>query len=493
MCRRILISLSLFCALVPVRLLGQANAPCDGANNKIACTIPQVAGVGGIQTVSGPGYPNPAVPHSGFHFERDFEQALVPLDSGVASQLALLPLAAPASGIALTLSKSGVAVASNESFGPILSERAKTLGRHRLFLGFSYQYFHFDRLDGVDLNHIPVVEKHISPSTGNAFDPNNPPTIECSLDPGGKNKGGCAMIRDRIETMNQIDLTLNQYTAYVAFGLTKRIDVSAAIPVINVRMNATTTANIIDQSGSFAHEFPASSSCLSSFVSADGGCLQQVFNPGQRTSTGIGDVTFRIKGTIWQGEHSGIGAGLDVRAPTGDALNFQGAGAVAVRPFVVWSYAHRFSPHINAGYEWNGDSILAGDFSQGTKGHLPNQFLYSAGVDARVTHWLTLSFDLIGQVVLNGTQIIIQNQSFLGKCNTAYSTTGCATPAPNDTRPTSVSSSPGNYTITSAATGLRLNPWKNLLISGNALLKIDDGGLRATVVPLISVSYTFGK
>ena len=489
MCRRILISLLFFCALVPVRLMGQTK-PCDTANNKVACTIPQVAGAGGIQTVSGPGYPSTTA-HSGAHFEQDFEQALVPLNSGVASQLALLPLAAPASGIALTLGKSGVAVATNESFGPILSERAKTLGRHRIFLGFSYQYFHFDRLDGVDLNHIPVVEKHLSPSTGNAFDPNNPPTIMCSLDPSGKNKAGCAFVRDRIETMNQIDLTLNQYTAYVAFGLTKRIDVSVAIPIVNVRMNATTTANIIDQSGSFAHEFAASSGCSS--VSADGGCLQQIFNPGQRTSTGIGDVTFRVKGTIWQGEHSGIAAGLDVRTSTGDALNFQGAGAVAVRPFVVWSYAHRFSPHINAGYEWNGDSILAGDFTLGTKGHLPNQFLYSGGVDAGVTHWLTLSFDLIGQVVLNGTQTIIQNQSFLGKCDTPYSKTGCAAPAPNDIRPTLVSSSPGNYTITSAAAGLRLNPWKNLLISGNALFKLDDGGLRATVVPLVSVSYTFGR
>ena len=490
MCRRIIISLSFFCALVPLPLMGQANPPCNSANNKVACTIPQVAGAGGIQTVSGPGYPS-TTPHSGAHFEQDFEQALAPLNSGVASQLALLPLAAPASGVALSLGKGGVAVASNESFGPILSERAKTLGRHRIFIGFSYQYFHFDRLDGVDLNHIPIVEKHLSPSTGNAF---NAAAI-CSLDAAGPNQKGCAFIRDRIETMNQIDLTLNQYTAYVAFGLTKRIDVSVAIPMINVRMSATSTANIIDQSGSFAHEFAPSSGCPSQSVSGDGGCLQQVFNPGQRTATGIGDVTFRIKGNIWQGEHSGIGAGLDIRTPTGDALNFQGAGAVALRPFLVWSYAHRFSPHINAGYEWNGDSVLAGDFNLGTKGHLPNQFLYSAGVDAGVTHRLTLSFDLIGQVVLNGTQTVIQNQSFLGKCNTPYSATGCVTPAPdpNDIRPTLVSSSPGNYTITSAAAGLRLNPWKNLLISGNALFKLDDGGLRATVVPLISVSYTFGK
>src|ERR1700687_789015 len=485
MIRRLVFALATLCVLIPARLTGQTSPPCATANNNVACTIPQVAGVNGIQTVSGPGYLG-ATPHSGAHFEAEFEQALVPLDTGVATQLALLPLAAPPSCIALKFDKSlGVFVASNESFGPILSERAKTLGRHRLFLGFSYQYFHFNSLDGVSLNNVPVVEKHLSPSVGNAFNP----AANCSL--AGPNQRGCAFIRDRIETVNQIDLTLNQYTAYVAFGLTSKIDISVAIPIVNVRMNAKTTATIIDQSGSFAHEFAQSSSCPAQFTDGDGGCLRQVFSPGRRTSAGIGDVTFRAKATLWKGEHSGIAAGLDIRVPTGDELNYQGAGAAAVRPFAVWSYSARFSPHINAGYEWNGDSILAGDFTKGTKGHLPSQFLYSAGVDAGLTRKLTASFDLVGQVVLNGTQVAIQNQTFLGKCDTPYSATGCLAPSPDETRQTVVSTAPGNYTVTSTAVGLRVNPWSRLLISGNVLFKLDSGGLRAHVVPLVSVSYTF--
>ena len=480
--------LAFLCAFVPAGVTAQSSPPCSTANNNVACTIPQVAGVGGIQTVSGPGYPSKQR-HSGAHFEQDFEQSLVPLDTGVATQLALLPLAAPASGIALTFDRSlGVYVASNESFGPILSERAKTIGRHRLFLGFSYQYFHFNSLDDVSLDNVPVIDRHLSPSFGNAFNPPLP-TALCSL--ATANQGGCAFIRDRIETVNHIDLTLNQYTAYVAFGLTGRIDISAAIPIVNVRMGVRTTATIIDQSGSFAHEFAQSASCPSQFVAADGGCLQQVFNPGQRTSVGIGDVTFRGKATIWKGEHNGFAAGVDVRVPSGDELNFQGSGAVAVRPFGVWSYSARFSPHINAGYEWNGDSTLAGDFTTGTKGHLPSQFLYSAGVDAGLTRRLTGSFDLVGQVVLNGTQVAIQNQTYLGKCNTPYLPTGCNAPGPDEIRPTLANTAPGNYTVTSAAAGVRVNPWSRLLISGNVLFKLDSGGLRADVVPLVSVSYTF--
>jgi hypothetical protein len=37
------------------------------------------------------------------------------------------------------------------NFGPIMSERAQTIGRHKLFVGFSYQYFNFDKVAGVSL------------------------------------------------------------------------------------------------------------------------------------------------------------------------------------------------------------------------------------------------------------------------------------------------------------------------------------------------------
>jgi hypothetical protein len=45
--------------------------------------------------------------------------------------------------------------------------------------------------------------------------------------------------------------------------------------------------------------------------------------------------------------------------------------------------------------------------------------------------------------------------------------------------------------MTNAAAGLRFNPIGRLLISGNVLVKLDNGGLGADVVPLIAVSYIF--
>lgn len=85
---------------------------------------------------------------------------------------------------------------------------------------------------------------------------------------------------------------------------------------------------------------------------------------------------------------------MDVRFPTGDAPNHLGSGAYGYKPFAIFSYRARISPHALIGYEWNTTSILAGDVVQGTKGSIPNDFVYAVGADAWVTKWLTGAFDV---------------------------------------------------------------------------------------------------
>src|SRR5262249_38537306 len=115
----------------------------------------------------------------------------------------------------------------------------------------------------------------------------------------------------------------------------------------------------------------------------------------------IGDVLFRVKGTVWKGEHFGLAAAMDFRAPTGNENDFQGAGTWGVKPFVIASYRGRISPHVNLGYQWNGDSILAGsidvEHNLSSKGQLPNEFIYTVGADVGIAKDFTFSLDLLGQ------------------------------------------------------------------------------------------------
>lgn len=87
-------------------------------------------------------------------------------------------------------------------------------------------------------------------------------------------------------------------------------------------------------------------------------------NPGSKT--GVGDVTVRAKFRAWEAanEKSAVAVGLDVRLPSGDAYNFLGSGTWGFRPFFTYTYFSRVSPHATAGFQGNGNSVLAGDITQ---------------------------------------------------------------------------------------------------------------------------------
>ncbi len=71
----------------------------------------------------------------------------------------------------------------------------------------------------------------------------------------------------------------------------------------------------------------------------------------------------------------------------------------------------------------------------------------------------------------------------------------CIDFTPPDTKPpitdASLATSTATFNITSGSLGAKIKPFANLLITGNVLIKMNDGGLRARAVPLAGVSYTF--
>src|ERR1700733_2365919 len=88
--------------------------------------------------------------------------------STLGSQLGLVPLASPASGIVYSIDPSlKLPVASGtETFGPVLVERGETLGARKLFIAFTYQRFSFSSLDSVNLNKMPILFNVCDPNNG---------------------------------------------------------------------------------------------------------------------------------------------------------------------------------------------------------------------------------------------------------------------------------------------------------------------------------------
>lgn len=467
--------------ITPIITSGQGLCPAGVASDKLVCLIPQVYGPNGLVLINN----NAQALGIASGFQSGLPKALSPLNSSIARQTALLPLASPSSGIAFSWDAvSKVFVATTDSYGPILGERSDTIGKYRVYVGFGYQFFQFSKNDGTDLKNLPAV--FTQPDTF-ASQVNGGTT--CSLNPPDSpvNLGDCGFIRDIITTRNRVDLKLHQFTTFVTFGLTNRIDVSMAIPIENIHMGIRSDATIQNISQTGDHEFPSRPDCP---VPPQTTCLQSS-SSNVNSASGIGDITFRVKGMAWKGEKAGFALGVDVRVPTGDALNFLGSGAAGFTPFVVWSYRARLSPHAFVGYQVNGSSITAGDISNGAKDKLPGQLIYSGGADVWLTKRVSAALDVVGQQVFQA-----QRFAFVGKfsrpreCGNSQCNANELVPPPTPTDPNLLTTT-GSYNITNASIGAKIRPFGKFVVTGNVLLKLNDGGLRATAIPLVGFGYTF--
>ena len=66
----------------------------------------------------------------------------------------------------------------------------------------------------------------------------------------------------------------------------------------------------------------------------------------------------------------------------------------------------------------------------------------------------------------------------------------CTSPAANVSQP-ALTPTKGSFNITSASLGAKVRVSDKFVFFGNVLIKLDDGGLRARVVPLVGASFSF--
>src|SRR5271157_1445029 len=399
MIKRTLLFLLLW-SISSIGALGQQI--CTNRSTKLACQIPVVTRAAYLGTIG-----NPAAAFS----------------SSFATQLGQLPLLSSGSGVVLTLDKTlGVYVAS-ENLGPILTDRAQTIGKHKLLLAFAYQKFLFNSIDGTGFGSVPFVFAAGSVPPSN---PRQPCTSTGSLI--------CLQQNDNIS------MNVNQYF-------------------------------------------------ISSTGTAQGPALPFTsYAPG--SASGIGDVLINVKRLIWSGEKTHFAAGLLLRFPTGDALNYLGSGAYGFDPYAVLAYqAGRVSPHVRLGYQFNTSTVLNPTINQttgaftGSNSNLPGGFQYDFGADAVLFKKIptTVAGDFLGNYIVNAPVLVPGKVTVPGYNMPPYNV-----PDQNTLRPNIES-----YNSSQLSIGLKVKPWKNLILYGNVLIQLNDVGLRSRPVPLVGISYTF--
>ncbi len=384
------------------------------------------------------------------HFNSAFQSDFRLINIALASQLTSLPVPSPASGFIYKFdSTTGTFVRSTRSFGPILADRGETIGRGQVAFGLNYQYFSFDHLDGVPFTAVPAVFRH------DAY----------KSTPGRS---------DVISTQNTINATVGQMTAALTYGLTDRIDISAAIPVISTRLSLLSNATI-QRVGTGPD---VNTHYFIDPTAPDGrhGATHQFYSAG--SATGVGDILLRVKGTLMKEGGRALAAGVDGRFPSGDEENLLGSGAFGLRPFVAFSSSFQaIAPHVNVAYQWNGSSLLAGDVAERRKADLPDQFVYALGSDFTVTSRFSLVLDLLGQRVINSPRV----------STVPFTATGpFGSVALQDLTFNSTS-----YWTSNGSVGLKANLARRLLINFNLRFALNSSGLTDRLTPLIGAEWAF--
>jgi hypothetical protein len=461
-----------------------AKNNCSGQTG-LACVMPNIYGQYGL-----------VLPNSNFpaRFNSSFQSTFSALNDAIATQITLLPLASPASGFTFEFDPAtGVYRRTAQSLGPVLTERAEAIGRRKVYIGATFQRFRFNTIDGKPLHNWPAIFTH-----------------EAGTGPNGASEPYETQF---ISSNNSLDLKVNQFTIFGTYGLTNHIDVSVAIPFLQIEMNAASYATINRTAGTepalvngvlqpccsngppYANYFnPANpaTSLTNTFsnnqyapdiLTNSAKTNNLYWDPSKHNAAGLGDVVFRFKDAVYHSDRMTVALLTDLRLPTGDEMNLLGSGAIGWKPFVALSVVSGpITPHFNLGYQWNGLSILAGNAITGTKANLPGYAFVSAGTDLRLSRRFTAAVDYIGEELINAPRVGVSTFTSAAPLVSTgqVGTFGTASPIANQT-----------YNQSNLAVGLKARVFDWFVVSSNVLVALNNGGLREKVVPLIGLSYTF--
>ncbi len=419
-------------------------------------------------------------PNHQAHFRPGVDQLEVPgqFNQTLLSLLSTYPLGSPSGGFSYTLDPGlGTFSRNTESFGPVFAERALTIGRGKLSLGFSYQHATYDTFEGNELRQrdTKFYVRHIDCCGRGAQ----------TLSPDGSLLSP-SFEGDLVEAALALDLVTDTMVVFANYGVTDRFDLAAAIPFVRVGLDASVLARIerlstANEPGTHTFEGP---------------------DPDQRLfaqsgeAAGLGDIVVRAKYLFVRAAAGGFGAALDVRVPTGDETNLLGTGGVQVKPFLIASFAKGpLAPHVNVGYTFSSEGALPGVT-------LSDEITSALGFDLTLSPRATLAFDVLSRTLLDAgrmREVEKTLQFTVGGAGTGGGGGGGGGGSGGGVRPDPVQTTvrrelqfqSGNLDLFLGAAGLRFNPWRTLLVSLNLLFPLSEAGLRDRVTPVIGIDFAF--
>ena len=306
-------------------------------------------------------------------FQATSLQGLDRLNSQLTSAIGVPSFSSSVTGFTFDIER-GIPARTIESLGPLLTERATTLGARKLDLTLTYTRVDFTKLQGQALDNLELV--FLRNDANKPCDPSEP---VCTV-----------ARRDVIRTTLRVDLREDIVALIATYGLTPHWDVGVVVPVIHIRLTATAHAAIFDQFGN-----PGGT--------RDGNVPIHFFGPnstppdasGGGDKTGLGDILLRTKYNFLRNYDDiipDLAFLVEVKLPTGDEGDLLGTGGTNLAGLLVGSktYDQWLTPHFNLGYEID------------TKDTRQSAIRYALGLDARLSPELTVAGGVIGRIKPDG-------------------------------------------------------------------------------------------
>ena len=325
--------------------------------------------------------------------------------------------------------------------GQLFLETSDPVGKGRWNLGFSYQRVAFEQFEGQDLDRLSDTGAPIAVNFLQAHGPSVRVPVSIPL--------------------FGVDLLSDQWTSSATYGATDDLDLNLSVPVLYTRLSVR-----------FRYALPTIPTgtlgpCGTSVCELSGDKL------------GIGDIFLRGKLRLLRDRWGQVAGGLVVRVPAGNEENFQGTGTWQVAP---WLYATSVRFEANAllslqAYLNTGLDFVVEDVGQ-------SEGRWGVGLDIGVADRATIGIAVLARYPFAppgspGTFDVPRCEGPPGSC----------TPIGSAPMFGLRNSRPDYYDL---STGLRVDLWADTLIAfANALVPLNDDGLRAGVIPLVGIEATF--
>jgi hypothetical protein len=356
---------------------------------------------------------------------------LAPIAPALANTVAsTYPVASASSGVTYAYDPTTDALVREAGVaGPIIGERAETIGKGRLNLSVAFSYVHLKTINGDDMDSL-VNKPRV-----------NGQTLIFPVPDGITLADGRFTTFLPVHVLADIDVQAYILSPSITYGVTPNFDVNLTVPLLHTSLGVTTHSTVPDP------RFPQ-------FALPPGEGFPVDVESLSDAAVGIGDVLLRAKYVLARTRWVDVAAGLGVSLPTGEQNDLQGTGTTRVQPELVLShvFAGRVEALLDVGMDYD-----------------------ASDVDRSVVRW-----------AVGGTYQALDQLSaalvFLGRNELG---------AQSDPIPTPFFFQIERNDIYDVSFGLRWRFADSGFMSLNGIFPLNQQGFRAVAIPTLEASYAF--